>query len=319
MSFTEFHQGERTIWVPSLGDTCGLSEYSTSLARHLPGVRLSATEPSMQSTRLLHVQHHSDLFDEMGLAEVLLSSRQRAAPPIAVITEHDVRPGLRAWEHHADALVSLTEAGAAEIAARCPKTYVQWIPHGCPPWTPARKERRNRTIGAFGFLNGYKGFWRLLEVIKEVRGTSLIAVSYPLKASLAAQWKRDIEGLPVTWIQEYLPEWRAAQMLAAEADILAFFYDDEPYLSASGAVRVGMATGVPVVTSTARWFAELGEAVYRADDPIDGVQRLLEDTSLRVRTIEAARAYCDAHSWPRTAARHLALWRELEGQLYMRI
>jgi glycosyltransferase involved in cell wall biosynthesis len=167
-------------------------------------------------------------------------------------------------------------------------------------------------IGAFGLLNDYKGFWHLLDVLKQVKGTELILISHSTKPWLEAQLRRDIKDLPVDWISRYMPEREVVRILAAKADILAFLYDETNYHSASGAVRLGLATGIPVLTSTAQWFTELGEAVHRVEHFPAGALRLLEDSSLRQRTTEAARAYCQEHSWPRIAARHLALWRKFE-------
>ena len=232
-----------------------------------------------------------------------------------VITEHDVRPGSRrSWERDADVLVSLTKAGVAALRAQWPDKRVEWIEHGCPTWFPPRKRTRGRTIGAFGFLDWYKGFWRLLDVLRDVPGTDLLLISHPRtmqQREAAAAWWAAAQGLPVRWVSDYLPVEEVASRLAAEADVLAFYYEDIPHECASGAARVGLATGVPVLASKTRWFAELGETVYRADDLAEGVARLLDDTSLRRHVTAAAREYCDALSWSRIAARHAALWHEL--------
>jgi glycosyltransferase involved in cell wall biosynthesis len=78
-------------------------------------------------------------------------------------------------------------------------------------------------------------------------------------------------------------------------------------------VRVGLASGVPVLTSPTSWFADLREVTYQPADLEEGVRRLLEDTQLRDQLVDAATAYCHEHSWRRIAERHLALWRSLEN------
>ena len=114
-------------------------------------------------------------------------------------------------------------------------------------------------------------------------------------------------------VDQFLPAEEVARRLAAEADVLVFWYDDVPHASASGAARVGLATGVPVLTSPTHWFHELRDVTYQPDDLVDGVQRLLEDTALRKRLAAAARDYCHENSWARSAERHLALWRSVEN------
>ena len=116
-----------------------------------------------------------------------------------------------------------------------------------------------------------------------------------------------------------MPRWTRSQLenglsVPVPDDDRVFPYDDVPHASASGAVRVGLATGVPVLASPTRWFEELGDAVHRDADPAEGVRRLLEDEPLRRRTVEAARAHCREHSWSRCAARHAALWRSLTNR-----
>ena len=46
-------------------------------------------------------------------------------------------------------------------------------------------------------------------------------------------------------------------------------------------MRVGLATGVPVLTSPTSWFADLRDVTYQPADLEEGVRRLLEDTQLR--------------------------------------
>jgi hypothetical protein len=110
----------------------------------------------------------------------------------------------------------------------------------------------------------------------------------------------------------YLAEEEVARRLAAEADLLVFWYDDAPLDAASGAVRVGLASGVPVLTSPTAWFADLAEATFQPTDLVAGVRRALDDDVLRRRLVDAARAHCHDHSWARVAEQHLALWDELE-------
>jgi hypothetical protein len=103
-----------------------------------------------------------------------------------------------------------------------------------------------------------------------------------------------------------------AQRLAAECDILVFWYDQIPDVSASYAARIGLATGVPVLTSPTGWFADLCDVTYQPQNLIEGVKHLMDDTMLRERLIAASREHCHENSWPRIAERHLALWRALE-------
>ncbi len=166
-----------------------------------------------------------------------------------VITEHSVRQAGRAFEATADALLALTADGAGTLRARWPGKQVVSVPHGCPTFFPPRKRQRGRVIGGFGFLEPHKGFGRLLEVLRAMPGTELLLLAHPRDQAAADSWTAQATGLPVRWDRRYLPAERIAHRLAAEADVLVFWYDDVPYASASGAARIGLSTGVPVLTS----------------------------------------------------------------------
>lgn len=301
----------RTIWTPSWGRVCGVAEYTAHLVGPLASVRVTAEPPDPAGLRLFHVQHEASMLDSVALTRQVQAARAAGVP--VVVTEHAVTREAQAWEREADALVSLTGRGASWLRGRWPGKRVEHLPPGCPTWFPPRKQTRGRVIGAFGFLERYKGFWRLLDVLRDVPDTELLLFSHARHGDITPRWQADIAGLPIRQIQEYLPVEEIARRLAAETDLLVFWYDELPFVAASYAVRIGLATGVPVVASSTTWFEDLGAAVYRPDDLLEGVRRLLDDEPLRRDLATAARDYCHAESWQRNAERHLALWDSLEG------
>jgi glycosyltransferase involved in cell wall biosynthesis len=117
----------------------------------------------------------------------------------------------------------------------------------------------------------------------------------------------------VRWERRYLPAERIASRLAAEADVLVFWYDDVPHASASGAARIGLSTGVPVLTSPTRWFADLTEVTYQPSDLDEGVARLLSDTGLREHLVGSARQFCHQHTWRRVADEYARVWETVES------
>ena len=207
--------------------------------------------------------------------------------------------------------MSLTSRGADMLRSRWPAQAVHHIPHGCPTWFPPRKAARGRVIGAFGFLEPHKGFWRLLDALRQLSGAELLLYSYAKSAPVEVAWEQAAAELPVTRVREFLPAAETARRLAAEADILVFWYEETSHASASGAVRVGLATGVPVLASPTGWFAEMCGATYQPVDLVQGIQRLLDDTALRSQITEAARDFCHVNSWQRSAERYRALWQSL--------
>jgi glycosyltransferase involved in cell wall biosynthesis len=300
-----------TLWAPSLGSLCGIAEYTTHLADALASARATKRAPDLRAVRVLHVQHEDGIFDDSDLTRHLQEARRWRVP--VAVTEHSVGPTAHAWERDCDVLISMTERGADQLRRRWPGHRVEHIPHGCPTWFPRRKPATGRTIGAFGFLERHKGFWQLLDVLTALPGSDLLLFSHARSADLGRQWAEAARGLAVRHIAEFLPTAEIARRLAAEADILVFWYEDVPVASASGAIRVGLATGVPVLASPTNWFSDLADVTYQPESLIDGARRLLGDEPLRERLSAAARTYCDHNSWPRIAERHRALWQALES------
>ena len=53
-------------------------------------------------------------------------------------------------------------------------------------------------------------------------------------------------------------------------------------------MRVGLAAGVPVLTSPTKWFADLCGVTFQPRGLTDGVRQLLEDTGLRKQLTSGA-------------------------------
>jgi len=300
-----------TMWVPSLGTPCGIAEHAARLAEQLETVELSAEAPDLRRVRVLHVQYEGSLFDDHELAAVVQEANERRIP--VVVEEHAVGPTAHPWERDADVLLATTAAGAAQLRRRWAGKWIEHVPLGCPTWFPPRKRSLGRVLGAYGFVEPYKGFWKLLELLPQLPGTELLLVGHDKSGTQDERWRSDSKGLPVRRVGRFLAEQEAASILAAETDVLVYWYDETPFASASGAVRLGLSTGVPVLASPTPWFRELREVTHQPDDLADGIARLLEDGPLRRRLTQSARAFCQAHSWQRTAARINALWRTLES------
>lgn len=298
-----------TIWTASWGTPCGIAEYTAHLAVALPNVRIAAQSPDPAGVRLLHIQHGDGLYDDRELTRHVQQAHNAAVP--VVITEHTITTMAHAWERDVDVLVALTERGADLLRATWPTQRVEHIPHGCPTWFPPRKHRRGRVIGAFGFLERHKGFWQLLDVLRALPDSELLLFSYAKNTITEAAWDAAAAGLPIRRVREFRPIEDVARQLAAQADVLVFWYDDSAHASASGAVRIGLASGVPVLASPTGWFRDLRDVTYQPETLIAGVQRLLDDSTLRETLTTAARDYCHDHCWPRIAERHLDLWRSL--------
>ena len=297
--------GRRVLWSPSDGTACGVAEYASRLRRACPDARLSALEPVSRAGSVVHVQHEPGILDDGRLGRFV--SRAKSDGAKVVVTEHTVWPSAAPWEEQVDALVAGTAEGARRLRERYPGRRVEHIPLGCETWFPARKRGRGRTVAFFGFPAPHKGLGALAAALTTVPGGDLLIYGHAA-ADAAPSWP---DTVPVRWVREWLPLSRVAAALAAEADVLVFWYDELPHASASSAALLGLATGVPVLTSPTTWFADLGPAVYRPADLAAGLERLLDDDGLRDDVVRAARDHCDRHRWSHIAARHVDLWNSL--------
>ena len=311
-----------------------MAQYAAELVTALRGIGCSVAygpEPdldgALRAGGVLHLQHEHSLVPPERVAAVARDAREREVP--LVVTEHTVRrqlaehadagPDDDGWEDDVAALVAHSAECATLLQERRPAARVELIPHGCPTWFPPRKQRRGRVVATFGFLEPHKGLARLLAAAAALGDVELLLVG-STRAAWADEWFAGLQcsdgaaaerPVPVRRVAEFLPEDEIARLLAAEADVLVFPYAQPRFAAVSGAVRVGLASGVPVLTTPTTWFSDLGQVTVATDDLATGIARLLDDSGLRDALTAAAREHCEAHSWPRTARRHAELYASL--------
>ncbi len=299
------------VWTPSAGTRCGVAQYAAELVAALCGIGCPATHGARPDPAgdVLHLQHEHSLVAPEAVAGAARDARERGVP--LVVTEHTVRAQTDAWEGEAAALVAHSPEAVALLRGRWPGRRVELLPHGCPTWFPPRKARRGRVVATFGFLEPHKGLARLVDAAAALGDVELLLVG-STRAAWADEWFAGLDlPVPVRRVAEFLDEDEIARRLAAEADVLVFPYAPPRFAAVSGAVRVGLASGVPVLTSPTTWFSDLRHATLQTDDLAGGIARLLDDTALREELSGAAREHCHRHSWTRTAQRHVDLYRSL--------
>ncbi len=191
------------FWVSSWGEACGISEYTRHLQAMVPEVMVSATPPDPNASRLVHVQHETQRYDDSRLAAEM--ARMRQAGVRVAITEHSVTAAIRPWERDANALVALTPGGADLLRQKWPGKRVEHIPHGCHQYFPPRKHRLARVIGTFGFAAGYKGMDRLIDIQRAIPGSRIIAYSYDRAGRAPDRPAEHADGVDVRVIDEFLP------------------------------------------------------------------------------------------------------------------
>jgi glycosyltransferase involved in cell wall biosynthesis len=200
---------------------------------------------------------------------------------------------------------------------------VTYFPHGAPRRFDAPPARRidpdsAPVIGSYGFFLPGKGLPRLIEALPALRKRwprirlRLNNAHYPSQLSdeEIARCRQLADSLGVTeliaWNIEFQPDAVSLQQLSA-CDLLVLPYDESSE-SASGAVRIALASGAPVAVTPANIFSELGAAVSRFDDMSSdatsrGIEHLLANRELRAQLQADAAAWLKQRDWSELGAR----------------
>ena len=308
MNMTDYRYGGSVqVVCPSLGTRCGISEYTKSLC-DAAGTIPQATFTSSSPTTILHIQHEYNLFDDEVLLREILVQKRRGVK--IFVTEHTASQSPHKWDSLVDVWITHTETGYEWLTARNPRSYVTRIHHGCPTWFPqSTRDGVGKTIGTFGFLGRSKGYKHLMDVLDAIPGTELLIYGTARSSGQLDDFRNLCGDRAVHHVNDFRTERQVVEELAEKADALVFWYDEKP-LATSGAVRVGLSTGKPVITSPTAWFADLRSCTYQPSSLTYGVSRILNDMELRESLVMRARYYCMEHDWKETARLHQMLWAE---------
>lgn len=176
-------------------------------------------------------------------------------------------------------------------------------------------------IASFGFCFPNKGLLELVEAVSILKNEGMpvrlrmLNAVYPGEHSLpvAQQIKEDIKkyGLEneVELNTEFLED-DVCLTLLSETDLLVNPYQQTGE-SASGAVRYGLTSGIPVTVTPLPIFDDLGDAVFRmtgtspqeiAQGIASALAHLKEESDVALHVQKAARRWSEAHDYPRQIA-----------------
>ncbi len=292
------------VVCPSYGDECGVAEYTKSLFDCLPQslVVRAGTEDFYNVVDTVIVQHENSLWTDDDLHSTVVAAKNQNCR--VHLTVHTVESASRPWDTIADTYTALTQQGKTILEGRGCRN-VAYLPIGCSvPQEP--RTRQGLVVGAFGFFEEHKQYFAIADAVRGIHQASMRLYAYNRTANtLYTEFEAMAVGKPITVNRSFLPHEELLQELHAQCDLLVFWYQEVDHASASAAVRVGLASGVPVVTTATNWFRDLGEAVYRPAQLQTGLERLLTDSALYDHYQAAGREYCLAHSWDRVATEYM--------------
>ena len=209
---------------------------------------------------------------------------------------------------------------------------VALFPQGAPIPISVDRDRMRRDLGlagksvvaTFGYLLPHKGLHEMIRAFalikRRQRNAHLLMLNalYPVPQSTEEHQSclTEIKALGlencVTVATDYLPDHEVLARLQT-ADVLVFPYQHTQEL-ASAAVRLGLASLVPVACTPLPIFDDVSNATYRLADVTpdaiaDGMTTLLSNAGLRSELATKQRAWLAAHAWPTLSRRLMGLIR----------
>jgi glycosyltransferase involved in cell wall biosynthesis len=278
---------------------------------------------------IVWIQHEFGLWSNAGHWLSLMNQLSRYR---VIVTMHSVF-------HHKDK--TIVEAAMPEIVVHLQGAYnvlknekhvpgkVYVIPHGCFPCT--NKERlwnfykSDKTFLQFGFGFRYKGWEnaiRAVAVLKQkypdVFFTGLFSES-PHNTSEHQMYYNELMDLVESLgVQENVAIIRGFQ---SEETLDSYMRTNQatlfPYIShpahevygASGAARVAMAKGLPVVTSSVNHFSDLPSIkADTAEEIAAALEELFTKPEMRERQIAKQIDYLNENTWEKVALRYISLF-----------
>lgn len=209
---------------------------------------------------------------------------------------------------------------------------VTLFPQGTPAPVPVDRRRvlsdlrltGKPVLATFGYLLPHKGLRELIRAFALIRQRQrhahllMLNALYPVPQSAEEHQSclAEIKALGlencVTLITDYLPDHEVLARLQA-ADVVVFPYQHTQE-SASAAVRLGLASLVPVACTPLPIFDDVANATYQLpgitpEAIAGGIRTLLSDEALRSELAAKQKAWLAAHAWPTLSRRLMGLIR----------
>lgn len=203
---------------------------------------------------------------------------------------------------------------------------VTLIPHGVPIFLPTISvasdlKKKPFILASYGFALPHKGLQQLVRAFAKLRSSRplelrLINAEFPAEESV-----REIKAIKqliielqledrIYLVTEFLSD-ESAQVWLKDADFIIFPYQNTQE-SASGAIRLALGLGVPVVTTPLNIFADVADVTYTLsgvglEDLVDGLQQLIDKPDLLMKKTVRQEAWVAARAWPVMSQRFLQI------------
>jgi len=325
-------------WITTWGVRCGIATYSdfliSNLDREVVILAQSDRAPQDDSIRCwerrngdfsqllmkidelkikeIMIQHHPGLIIFKDLSNLLHSLFERGIE--VSITLHNTRskPLVFRANRIDKAAKSLqgcknvfvhTQADVKRLEKMKVSNNVHHIPHGIypPPKTGTEPilKKGGKTLATFGFMMPHKGQPELIEVFKQLKDWDelwLLCAEVDTSA-IVLEKCLELADERVKINTDFLDDDVAIATLA-QADLVVFPYQSTKE-SASGAIRMAIAAGVPVAVTPLEIFSDIKGAIRLPDRSINGmVKGILEIDETKLESSkEAIISQRDKQQW----------------------
>lgn len=278
---------------------------------------------------VVYIQHEYGIFPSAANWLALLSGLGRYRVIVCLHSVYDHEDKAVSEFAVKEAIVH-TEAGAEALKKKSISTKITVIPHGCVQsrrgeklWNPYGKRKTILQVG-FGFR--YKGWETAIEVVAELRSrghdpffTGIFArpaMANPEMDSYLAELMELISTLGVEDNVALIPGFQSEETISrlARTNMVAMF----PYVDngehtvygCSGAARMLMSYGIPVVTSNVPLFSDLEGVCPQGHDVnelANHVEAMFNSRYLSELQVTKQEKFVTCNSWPETAKRYAAV------------
>jgi len=275
------------------------------------------------------IQHEFGLFPN---SRYWLSMMNQLSDYRVIVTMHSVF-------HHRDK--TICEAAIPEIVTHLEGGYdvlkiekqvpgkVHVIPHGCTPCDNPEKlwnfYKSEQTFMQFGFGFRYKGWENCIKAVallkqkyKDIFFTGLFSESPYNKVEHHLYYNELMDLIKSLGVEENVAIIRGFQSdtsldsyLRTNMVTLFPYVSDDAHevFGASGAARLAMSKGIPVITSTVNHFSDLPTLKANGPDEIAGMlSKVFSDKKFCEDQINRQSAYLSENTWEKVAQKYISIF-----------
>ena len=296
--------------VSSWGTRCGIAEYASDLVNAADKAEVHFRVHAPQSAGMLHsfegqivhLNHEDGLLRMWGPDEV---RRLQAMGKRVLMTKHNSDFSCR---------TALASACNVVVVHETSGDGFVHIPHGIHDWVnPGIKPQMK--IGTAGFPQGHKAFTETAKLAKEL-GVGLLVITAESPHGDAHATADAIHAVHPD--AEVITDWLSKDEVAAKMAecVVTVFLRWSNMSGISGAVRLGLMSGRPVVITQDRQFRDLytqyPEEVYLIDLPVPSMDAAKSVTEFAIsHQLKKPKRILYDMSWKRCAEQYVNLYRGL--------